>query len=136
MELSCEVKVIIVFIVVIFLMWIMYPRVMRMSEPFDATGTEFLDAGNPQYDMRGEPLNRSCALKNYQSPFRQVRLNLYGGEMYSSDTDPIAEGKKNCRKVACPTYGNGYDEADTCWTCGSLEHDKMKIPDIHPHVMN
>lgn len=136
MELGCEVKVIIVFVVILFFMWIMFPRVMTLSEPFDSTDTEFIGVGQPRYGLRGDKLQRSCALNNYMSPYKQVRLNLYGAEMYSSNHTPIEEGKKECRKVPCPTYGDGYDKMDTCWTCGSLAHDKMTIPDIHPHVMN
>jgi hypothetical protein len=129
-------KLIIVFLVVVLFVWFMYPKFVTPSENFDSSDTEFVGVGAPQYDLRGEKLKTSCALKNYKSPFQQVRLNLYGSEMYASDYSPIEEGKKDCRKVKCPTYGNGYDNEDTCWTCGSLEHDKMYIPDIHPHVMN
>ena len=134
MDSECAIKVIIVFAIIIFAMWIMFPR-KRMLDTFDSTGTELLDVQYPDYDMRGYPVKRSCILRTYMKPERNVRLNLYGGEMYTSDYNPIQEGKRNCRKVPCPVDAD-YTEKDTCWTCGSLKHDVMKIPDIHPHVMN
>ena len=135
MESKCATKVIIVFAVILFVMWIMFPRRVGSAEGFDVTGTEFVGLGQMQYDMRGDPVKRSCILRTYQKPNRQIRLNMYGAEMYASDYSPPQEGKRDCRKVNCPTNAD-YDDMDTCWTCGSMKNDRMTIPDIHPHVMN
>lgn len=135
MDSECAVKVIIVFLVVIVIMWFMFPHKYLSPEHFDVTGTAFNDTGTNRYDMRGALLGRECAMKTYIRPDRQIRLNLYGSDMYESNYTPIEEGKKNCRKVPCPN-ADGYDNNDTCWTCGSLAHDKMYIPDIWPHVKN
>jgi hypothetical protein len=149
MESNCAIKVLVVFAIIIFALWFMFPRTVRMAdyfdigglgtENFDMTGTEFVGIGEPKYDMRGEPVKKSCILNTYMKPERNIRLNLYGSEITSSDYSPIEEGKSNCRKVECPQGPvgvDGYDNNDTCWTCGSLKHDVMNIPDIHPHVMN
>jgi hypothetical protein len=134
MDSKCGTKVIIIFFVILFFLWLLYPY--NMQEGFDATDTEFVDLGQPRYGLRGDRLDRSCILKYYKSPNRQVRLQQYGSEMYESNYSPVDEGRKDCRKVPCPTYGDGYDSRDTCWTCGSMKPDKMVIPDIHPHVPN
>jgi hypothetical protein len=136
MDSKCGVKVIIIFMVILFFLWIMFPCNASYSEPFDVTDTEFVDVGQPRYDLKGNLLDRSCILKYYMSPNRQVRLQQYGSEIYSSNYSPVDQGRKDCRKVPCPTYGDGYDSRDTCWTCGSSEPDRMVIPDIHPHVPN
>ena len=141
MDSKCAIKVLAVFAIIMFALWFLFPKQVTyyIPEGFDITGTEFVDTMAPKYDMRGEPVKRSCILNNYMKPERNIRLNMYGSEITSSDYSPIEEGKMNCRKVPCPPSPvgvDGYDKNDTCWTCGSLKHDTMTIPDIHPHVMN
>ncbi len=146
MNSNCGIKVIAVFAIILLVLWFLYPN-RRVSdyfditgnEGFDATGTEFVDVKSQRFDMRGEPVKSSCILRTYMKPERNIRLNQYGSEIYSSDYSPIEEGKSDCRKVPCPESPqnvDGYDKDDTCWTCGSLKHDVYPIPDIHPHVMN
>lgn len=136
MDSKCGVKVIIIFFVIVFFLWVMFPHKMMYPETFDVTGTEIMPVGKPDYGLRGDLLDQTCILKYYMSPNKQVRLQQYGSEIYSSDYTPAQQGKMDCRKVPCPTYGDGYDSRDTCWTCGSMKPDKMVIPDIHPHVPN
>lgn len=137
MDSKCGIKVIIVFVVILFFLWIMFPcNTNQMSEPFDSTDTEVMAVGQPRYGLRGDLLDRSCILKYYMSPNRQVLLNNYESEIYTSNYSPVEQGRKDCKKVPCPTYGDGYDSRDTCWTCGSGKPEKMVIPDIHPHVKN
>jgi len=127
-------EVILIILVVILLVWLVFPMVFPGSELFDVTTSEFVPVGYPRYGLRGEPLRRSSILKYFIRPDRNVRLSHSTGEMWVSNKSPTDEGIKDCRQVPCPLYHDGYDKLDTCWKCGSECRQKMKIPDIWPHV--
>lgn len=124
--------VVVIFLIVILLLWLVYP--MFGFELFDSTTSEFVPVGYPRYGLRGEPLRRSSILKYFIRPDRNIRLSQSSGEMWESNNSPAKEGIKGCRKVPCPMYHDGYDKQDTCWQCGSDCPQKMKIPEIWPHV--
>lgn len=129
-------NVVIVFLVIV-LLWLiirsMYPSKGKSTESFNADGTEFPPVGCPRYGLRGDKLRSSDIANWYIRPDRQIRLNHSSGEMWQANRTPTQDGIKGCYKVRCP-INDEYDSLDTCWKCGSDCLQKMKIPDIHPHV--
>jgi hypothetical protein len=128
-------EVVLIFLVIVLALWVFYP-LYDGYEGFDCKGREFVPVGQPRYGLRGEPLLRSCIDKYYIRPDRQIRLSQSNNLMWESDYTPGMEGIKDCRRVSCPTNTNEFDAEDVCWKCGSSCPEKMKIPDIQPHVPN
>jgi len=128
-------QLIIIFLIASLIVLLLQPY----TERFDATGMEFLPVGEQRYGLRGDKIMSRDIAGNYISPKRQIRLSQSSGMMYESNTDPITEGMKGCRKLACPSGPRdttGYDHLDTCWQCGSDCPTKLRVPDIWPHVKN
>ncbi len=109
---------------------------MNRREGFDSTTTEFVPVGFDRYGLRGDLLRRSDISRLYIRPDRHVRLSSSNNPVYESNYPPHAEGVANCTLTACPTISNEYGPDDQCWNCPSVHPYRMKIPDIHPHVMN
>lgn len=133
LDISCDMKVILVVIFVLFVMWLMFPK----FEGFDKTGTELTDVFEPNYDLRGVRIKGACALDNYMKYRQNIVLNTKGGMEYTtSNKSPIEEGKQgNYKKIACPSETDGQWKDNVCWIRESNPYD-VKIPLIHPHVMN
>ena len=129
MEFNMNNEMLILIGLIILLIYVYYTR-----EGFEASGTEFIDVGSERYGIRGDKLRRSNIARVYIRPDRHIRISASGGDMYESDRYPCKEGINGCQKITCPSYG--YDNIDTCWSCGSAYPTPMKIPDIHPHVAN
>lgn len=126
--------VIIVILVILLLLCIIRP--FDNNEGFCGYTSVSLPVGSPLYGLRGDRLRTSDIAKNYLSPYRQIRLNHAGGEMYISDRTPEEEGYNGCRKVKCPInqpFGE-YDCMDTCWKCSDGCPDKMCIPSLQSHA--
>ena len=116
-------------LVILLIIWLIYP----FFETFDVTGMEFMPVGTDRYGLRGDLLRRSSIEKYFIRPDRNIRLSQSSGEMWESNNPPALEGIKECKKVPCPA-NDGYDNLDTCWKCGNECREKMRIPDIWPHV--
>lgn len=127
-------ETVIIVILVLLLLWCII-RPFDNKEGFCGYSSVTLPTGAPLYGLRGDRLRTSDIATNYLSPYRQIRLNHAGGEMYISDRTPAEEGYCGCNKVKCPIdqpFG-GYDEMDTCWKCADKCPEKMCIPSIQAH---
>ena len=107
-----------------------------IPEYFDAKTVEFVPVGAQRYGLRSDKIHGTDIAKYYRSPYRNIILNPTSGQMWESDRPPYQEDVSGCTKISCPPLYNDYDSLDTCWQCGSFQENKMKIPDIHPHVKN
>ena len=107
-----------------------------LPEYFDEKTVEFVPVGAQRYGLRSDKLKSSDIAKYYKSPYRNIVLDPTSGQMWESDNPPAVEGIPGCSQIQCPPLYNDYDPLDKCWQCGSAYPDKMKIPDIHPHVKN
>lgn len=118
---------ILILAVIIILIVILYPQ----HENFDKNTKEFVGVGQTRYGLRGERQGLSDIAKLYKSPNRNIVFSSTMNTMWESDRSPPNEGIKGCTKTSCPVEYGEYDKYDTCWSCGSLNGYKIKIPDMN-----
>lgn len=111
-------------------------------EGFDKTGSEFVPAGSPRYDLSGKLLPRIYVGDYYVRPDRQIKINGTDGFVWESNLSPKDQEysySDKCMKVDCPVYSTSYDgytgpdaniiydTDDVCWKCDNGCFDTEKL---------